>query len=149
MIPVLLVEDGDDYREIVRRAFAKAGVTDALYLVADGEEAMEFLRHAKRYADPSTSPRPGLILLDLNMPHMDGREALREIKQDPKLRQIPVVMLTTSGEPADVLSCYDLGANSFVQKPVDFGEFVRTLNVLTAYWLRFAKIPDTRVGQIT
>ena len=149
MIPVLLVEDGDDYREIVRRAFAKAGVTDALYLVADGEEAMEFLRHTKRYADPSTSPRPGLILLDLNMPHMDGREMLREVKQDPKLRQIPVVMLTTSGEPADVLCCYDLGANSFVEKPVDFNEFVRTLKMLMTYWLYFAKIPDTGMGRTT
>ena len=149
MIPVLLVEDGDDYREIVRRAFAKAGVTDALYLVADGEEAMEFLRHTKRYADPSTSPRPGLILLDLNMPHMDGREMLREVKQDPKLRQIPVVMLTTSSEPADILSCYDLGANSFVEKPVDFNEFVRTLKMLMTYWLYFAKIPDTGMGRTT
>ncbi len=141
LVPVLLVEDDADDIGITKRAFRKGKIGNPLYVVRDGEEALEYLRQTDRYTDPAAAPRPGLILLDLNMPRLDGREVLREIKGDPDLRRIPVVVLTTSGEEADVLECYDEGANTYITKPVEFEKFLQAVITIGKYWLCFAEIP--------
>ena len=143
IVPVLLVEDDLEDIEIAERAFKKGRIANPFYTVRDGEEAMEFLRQEGRYSDPVDAPRPGLILLDLNLPRLDGREVLRLIKTDPDLHRIPVVVLTTSGEEADVLGCYDDGANSYVTKPVEFEKFLQAVVTIGEYWLCIAVIPHT------
>ena len=142
MRPVLLVEDDDDDVAIARRAFEKGRIGNPLYVVGDGEEALEYLRQTGRYSDPGAAPRPSLILLDLNMPRVDGREVLRIIKRDEDLRLIPVVVLTTSSDARDVLSCYRAGANTYVTKPLDFEEFLGAVMTIVRYWLHFAQLPD-------
>src|SRR5580704_4441821 len=117
LLTVLLAEDDDDGRCLLGEAWAKSRAADELRFVGDGEELTEYLKHTGRYRDQASAPRPALILLDLNMPKNDGREALREIKADPKLRQIPVIVLTTSKDDNDISRSYDLGANSYVAKP--------------------------------
>lgn len=109
--------------------------------VEDGEELLEYLQRRGRYTDPDSSPRPGLILLDLNMPRMDGREALQHIKEDPELRRIPVVVLTTSKAEEDIYRSYDLGVNSFIIKPVTFESLVNIMRVLERYWFEIVEIP--------
>ncbi len=141
LVPILLVEDDLEDVEITRRAFKKGNIANPFYVVRDGEEAMEFLQHTGRYSDPTTAPRPGLILLDLNLPRLDGREVLRLIKADPNLKRIPVVVLTTSGEEADVLGCYDQGANTYITKPVEFDKFLEAVITVGKYWLSIAVIP--------
>ena len=108
----------------------------------DGEELMHYLRHQNDFSNPEKSPEPSLILLDLNMPRMDGREALREIKSDPKLRHIPVVVLTTSRAEEDVVRSYDLGVNSFIAKPVTFQGMVEAMKVLGKYWFEVVALPS-------
>ncbi len=142
VVRVLLVEDDLEDIEITRRAFKEGRIANPLDVVRDGEEAMEFLRHTGRHADASKAPRPGLILLDLKMPRLDGREVLKLIKRDPELRRIPVVVLTTSSEEADVLECYDNGANTYITKPVEFDNFLQAVITLGQYWLLIAEIPD-------
>ena len=141
-VPILLVEDDPEDVEIARRAFKKGGFADAPYVVRDGEEAMEFLQHTGRYSDSVSAPRPGLILLDLNLPELDGQNVLKLIKEDEDLRRIPVVVLTTSSEEADVLGCYDSGANTYITKPVEFDKLLEALITLGEYWLCIAEIPD-------
>lgn len=141
LVPVLLVEDDPDDVEITRRAFAKGKIANPLHVVRDGEEAMEFLKHTGRYKQADCAPRPGLILLDLNLPRLDGRQVLRLVKEDTELRRIPIVVLTTSDEEADVLECYDSGANSYMTKPVDFKKFIEAVVTIGKYWLYFAEIP--------
>ncbi len=138
---VLLVEDDSEDIEIARRAFQKGRIANPLYAVRDGEEAMEFLHHRGRYADAAEAPRPGLILLDLNLPGLDGRDVLKLIKDDPDLHRIPVVVLTTSSEKADVVGCYDKGANTYITKPVEFGKFLQAVITIGQYWLGIAVIP--------
>jgi len=142
LMPVLLVEDDLGDIEITERAFKKGKIGNPLYVVRDGEEAMEFIQHTGRYADAAQAPRPGLILLDLNLPRLDGRQVLGLIKNDPDLRRIPVVVLTTSSEDADVLGCYNRGANTYITKPVDFEDFLRAVVTIGKYWLCIAEIPD-------
>ena len=143
LVPVLLVEDDPEDVEITQRAFEKARITNPLYVVRDGQEAMEFLRHTGRYADAGQdAPKPGLILLDLNLPRLDGREVLKLIKEDADLHRIPIVVLTTSSEEADVLSCYDNGANTYISKPVEFDNFLQAVVTIGQYWLCLAEIPD-------
>ncbi|MBU0735230.1 MAG: response regulator [Pseudomonadota bacterium] len=142
IIPILLVEDDEDDIAITERAFKRARVSNPLYIVRDGEEALEFLKHTGRYTDPDKAPRPGIILLDLNMPGLDGREVLERIKKDPKLHYIPVVVLTTSSEEADVLGCYVKGANTYITKPVDFEGFMHAVITIGEYWLSIARIPE-------
>ncbi|MDQ3959432.1 MAG: response regulator, partial [Pseudomonadota bacterium] len=113
-----------------------------LHFVTNGEELMDYLYRRGRYADMATSPRPGLILLDLNMPKKDGREALQEIKADPNLRRIPVVILTTSEAEEDVYRSYDLGANSFITKPVTFESLVELMRVMGRYWIELVELPS-------
>jgi CheY-like chemotaxis protein len=141
-ITILLAEDDADDRMLVAEAVAEGRLVNDFRFVEDGEELMDYLHHRGKYADESQAPRPGLILLDLNMPRKDGREALREIKADPSLRQIPVVVLTTSKAEEDVFRSYDLGANSFVTKPVTFKSLVDLMKNLGRYWLEIVELPS-------
>src|SRR5207248_5934775 len=119
-VTILLADDDADDRKLTREAFEEAHLANDLRFVEDGAELLDYLNRRGKYADPATSPRPGLILLDLNMPRMDGREALKEIKADPKLRTIRVVVMTTSKADEDILKSYNLSAASYIAKPVTF-----------------------------
>mgnify|MGYP003383762699 CR=1 FL=1 len=143
-IVILLADDDPDDREMTRRALDKNHLAHDLYTVADGEELMDFLNHRGGFAPPARSPTPGLILLDLNMPRKDGREALAEIKADPALRRIPIVVMTTSKAEEDVYRTYDLGTNSFISKPVGLAELVDVTRVLGQYWFGIVTLPDTK-----
>lgn len=145
-IHILLAEDDPDDRLLTRRALAESSVTTAFTAVEDGEELLQYLRREDEYQDDGgrEAVRPDLILLDLNMPRMDGREALREIKSDPELRRIPVVVLTTSEAEQDILQSYDLGVNAFVTKPVSFDALADTMESLGEFWFDFVKLPPAR-----
>jgi len=140
-ITILLAEDDADDRLLVKEALAEGRVLNDLRSVEDGEELLDYLRRRGRYADPETSPRPGLVLLDLNMPRKDGREALREIKGDPDLKRIPIVVMTTSKAEEDIVRSYDLGANSYITKPVTFERLVELMKVLGRYWFELVELP--------
>jgi CheY-like chemotaxis protein len=141
MITILLADDDPDDRKLTQDAFTENRLVNVLHCVEDGEELMEYLRRQGRYADQKDAPLPGLILLDLNMPRKDGREALKEIKADPALRRIPVVVLTTSKAEEDILRTYDLGVNSYVTKPVTFKSLVELIKVLGRYWFEVVELP--------
>lgn len=141
-VTILMADDDPDDRLLTREALQESHVLNDLRFVVDGVELLEYLRRQGRYSDAASAPRPGLILLDLNMPRMDGREALREIKADPALRRIPVVIMTTSKAEEDVARSYDLGANSFVTKPVSFEGLVAAMTMLANYWIEFVELPD-------
>jgi CheY-like chemotaxis protein len=140
-ITILIADDDDDDRVLVRDALSESRLANDLRFVGDGEELLEYLRRQGKYTDARSSPRPGLILLDLNMPRMDGREALREIKADPELRCIPVVVLTTSKAEEDIYKTYDLGVNSFISKPVTFDGLVAIMHGLRRYWFEIVELP--------
>lgn len=140
-VVILMADDDEDDRLLAAEALAEARVHNELRFVEDGEALLAYLRREGRWADPDASPRPGLILLDLNMPRKDGREALAEIKADPALRRIPVVVLTTSRAEADVLASYDLGANSYIPKPVTFEGLVRAMRAVGRYWIEIVELP--------
>jgi CheY-like chemotaxis protein len=140
-ITILMADDDQDDCLLVSKAFQASRLCNDLRFVKDGEELMDYLYQRGAYADKALAPRPGLILLDLNMPKKDGREALREIKSDPDLRAIPVVVLTTSKEEEDVLRSYDLGANSYVSKPVTFQGLVDVVKSLGNYWFEIVELP--------
>jgi len=139
---ILLVDDDPDDLHMTRRALEKNGLAQEVYAVGDGEEMLDFLRHTGKFAPPAPSPTPALILLDLNMPKMDGREALAEIKADPELHRIPVVVMTTSTAEQDILRAYDLGSNSFISKPLTLPELVDVTRVLGQYWFEVVKLPQ-------
>jgi CheY-like chemotaxis protein len=141
MITILLADDDPDDRKLTQDAFVENRLVNVLHCVEDGEELMEYLRRQGRYADQKDVPLPGLILLDLNMPRKDGREALKEIKADPELRRIPIVVLTTSKAEEDILRTYDLGVNSYVTKPVTFKSLVELIKVLGRYWFEVVELP--------
>jgi CheY-like chemotaxis protein len=141
-IIILLAEDDADDRMLVQDAVAEGRLANDLRCVEDGEELMDYLHQRGRYSGGEEAPRPGLILLDLNMPRKDGREALQEIKADPALRQIPVVVLTTSKAEEDIFRSYDLGANSYVTKPVTFQSLVDLMKTLGRYWLEIVELPN-------
>ncbi len=143
-ITILMADDDADDCLLVSKAFQASRLCNDLRFVSDGEELMGYLYRRGKYADPALSPRPGIILLDLNMPKKDGREALKEIKGDPSLRSIPIVVLTTSKQEEDVLRSYDLGANSYVTKPVTFQGLVDVVTSLGNYWFEIVELP---VGQ--
>jgi CheY-like chemotaxis protein len=144
-ITILLADDDADDRMMAREALEESRLTNPLVTVDDGEELLEYLTYRGRYAG-ATHKRPGLILLDLNMPRMDGREALREIKADPELRRIPVIVLTTSKAEEDILRTYDLGVNSFITKPVTFNSLVDVMSTLGRYWLELVELPDSQMA---
>lgn len=141
---IVMADDDPDDRMLVKDALAETAVPHTLDCVGDGEELLEYIRRRGRYAGGADYPDPRLILLDLNMPRKDGRETLRELKADPKLRQIPVVVLTTSNASEDVQHTYDLGASSFIIKPIDFTTLVNMLQSLLHYWFRTVQLPPTR-----
>jgi CheY-like chemotaxis protein len=140
-IPLLLADDDPDDRLLAEQALKKGRLANLLRCVEDGEELLDYLRRRGKYADPRESPRPALILLDLNMPRKDGREALHEIKSDPKLRDIPVVVLTTSRAEEDIARAYSLGANSYITKPVKFAALVEVMKAIRKYWFEVVELP--------
>src|SRR6266480_4033114 len=135
-ITLLLADDDPDDRLLARQALEKSRLANDLHCVEDGEELLDYLFRRGKYSDPAKSPRPGLILLDLNMPRKDGREALKEIKNDPVLCKIPVVILTTSKTHEDICRSYRLGVNSYIAKPVTFASLVDVMKTLGKYWFQ-------------
>jgi len=140
-ITILMADDDEDDRLLTEEAFVESHLANDLHFVNDGEELMQYLLRQGEYADPKTSPRPGIILLDLNMPRKDGREALEEIKANPDLCRIPVIILTTSKAEEDIIRSYDLGANSFIAKPVTFRRLVEVLQTVGNYWFHIVELP--------
>jgi len=140
-IIILLADDDEDDCFLVKEAFEESRISNVLQIVNDGEELMDYLNHKGDFKDTSKYPLPDLILLDLNMPRKDGKEALKEIKEDPKLRKIPVVVLTTSEAEEDVVKTYDLGVNSFITKPVSFDGLVEVIKTIGKYWFQIVKLP--------
>jgi CheY-like chemotaxis protein len=141
---ILMADDDADDRLLAKDALSECQLANDLHFVENGEELMDYLKHRGKYAAPDVAPRPSLILLDLNMPRKDGREALREIKSDPELRRIPVVVLTTSKADTDVSRIYELGANSFIAKPVTFDSLVNVMKVLGRYWIETVELPTKK-----
>jgi CheY-like chemotaxis protein len=139
-ISILYAEDDDEDRTMVLEAMKESRLANRISTVSDGEELLEYLQRRGRHAAREDG-LPGLILLDLNMPRLDGREALREIKADPRLRRIPVVVLTTSRAEEDILRTYDLGVSSFIVKPVTFDALVETVRTLDKYWFEIVELP--------
>jgi CheY-like chemotaxis protein len=138
---VLMADDDPDDCMLIRDAWEENRLANELHFVQDGEELMDYLHRRGQYGHLAAAPLPGLILLDLNMPRKDGREALKEIKADPKLRRIPIVVLTTSKAEEDILRTYDLGVNSFITKPITFGALVETVRALAQYWFQIVELP--------
>ena len=143
-ITILMADDDPEDRMLTKDGFEESRLANDLRFVEDGEELMDYLYRRGKFSDPAQSPRPGLILLDLNMPRKDGREALAEIKADPDLRSIPVVVLTVSKAEEDIVRSYDLGANSYITKPVTFSDLVEALKTLSMYWFEIVELPPTR-----
>lgn len=142
-LDVLLVEDNADHAELTLKALKDGNLLNEVVWVKDGEEALDFLYHRGRYADATKAPRPGLILLDLKLPKVDGHEVLRQIKGDEHLRSIPVVMLTTSEREDEISQSYKAGANSFVSKPVRFADFMERVRSLKLYWVLTNILPGS------
>ncbi len=140
-IDILLVEDNPTDVEIIKEAFSVGKVKNNLYCVRDGQEALDFMYHENEFSDASKAPRPDLILLDLNMPRVNGIEVLEKIKKDKELLKIPVIILTSSDRDRDVCESYNLGANSFITKPVEFPRFIEVVTSIQDYWLVITKIP--------
>lgn len=140
-VPILMADDDPDDRLLTREAFQEAQLANHLYFVEDGEQLLDYLHQRGAYADPATAPRPGVILLDLNMPKKDGREALTEIKNDPALRRIPIIVMTTSEVEQDILRSYDLGANAYIIKPVTFSAFVDVIVGFGRFWFEIVELP--------
>jgi CheY-like chemotaxis protein len=140
-ITILVADDDPEDCMLLKEAFQESRLVNSLRFVSDGQELVDYLYRQGKFADPAESPRPGLILLDLNMPKKDGREALGEIKSHPDLRRIPVVILTTSKAEEDIFRSYDLGVNSYVTKPVTFESLVEVVRTLRQYWLGIVQLP--------
>lgn len=141
-ITILIAEDDADDRLLAQEALNESRLVNEVHFVEDGEELLDYLRHSGQYAT-AVAPRPGVILLDLNMPRKDGREALTELKKDKDLRRIPVVVMTTSKAEEDILRSYDLGVNSFIVKPVTFEGLVEVMRTLGHYWFEIVELPPT------
>jgi CheY-like chemotaxis protein len=139
--PILLVEDSPEDFEATLRAFRKSGLKNSIVRCEDGDQALDYLHRRGKYADPERSPRPGVILLDLNLPGTDGRQVLNEIKNSERLHDIPVVVLTTSADERDISACYRAGANSYIQKPVDIDGFMKAIERLNGYWFEVVILP--------
>ncbi len=145
-IVILMAEDDPDDRMFCHEALQEARLNNKVNFVEDGQELMDYLKCQGAYADPESCPMPGLILLDLNMPRKDGREALEEIKCDPNLRAIPVVVLTTSKAEEDILRSYDLGVSGYITKPVTFERLTEIMKVLGRYWFDIVELPSISRG---
>ncbi|MGV3639292.1 MAG: response regulator [Adhaeribacter sp.] len=140
-IIILIADDDAEDRMLLKEALEENRLKNTMQFVENGEELMDYLQHKGKFADKEKFPAPGLILLDLNMPKKDGREALKEIKADPHLRLIPVVVLTTSKAEEDILKTYDLGVSSFITKPVTFTSLVGMMKTLSDYWFEIVELP--------
>ena len=141
-ITILLADDDEEDRELTRDALQDARLANEMRFASDGQDLLDYLRREGRFSDPDAdAPWPGIILLDLNMPKKDGREALAEIKADERLRQIPIVVLTTSNDEHDVFRSYDLGVNSFITKPVTFAGLVEVMRTWSHYWFEIVDLP--------
>ena len=145
-ITILMADDDEEDRMMAKEAWEESRLCNYLCFVEDGEELLDYLERRGKYTDPKDSPRPGLILLDLNMPKKDGREALREIKNSPDLRSIPLVVMTTSSAEEDILRSYDVGANSYITKPVTFEGLVHIVRQLGTYWFNIVELPSATNG---
>ena len=139
--PILLVEDSAEDAEATVRALRRAGLANPIHHCHDGDEALDYLRRRGQYAAPASAPRPGVVLLDLNLPGTDGREVLAQVKGDVELKQIPVVVLTTSTDQRDIDRCYAAGANSYVKKPVNLEGFLHAIQRLSDYWFEVVILP--------
>ncbi len=146
VITILVADDDLDDCLLIKDALVEARLANDLHFVHDGEELLDYLYRRDQYTEPINSPRPGLILLDLNMPKKDGREALQEIKTVAHLRQIPIVVLTTSKAEEEIYHSYDLGASSFIAKPVTFATLVDLMKTLGRYWFEIVELPTARSG---
>lgn len=145
-ITILMADDDQDDCLLVKEAFVENKLKNDLRFVEDGEALMDYLYRRGKFANPDAAPRPGLILLDLNMPRKDGREALREIKSHTDFRHIPIIILTTSHEPDDILRSYRVGANSFITKPVSFEGLRDLIQHLGKYWLEIVELPREKAN---
>jgi CheY-like chemotaxis protein len=141
MLTILMAEDDDDDRLLTEEAFREADVSGIIQFVRNGEELLDYLCQRGLYVEAMRAPRPALILLDLNMPKKDGREVLKEIKNNSLLKQIPVVVLTTSQDQTDIDLAYELGANSFIVKPTSFEALVKIIRALGDYWFEMVELP--------
>lgn len=141
MVVILLVEDNPADQKLTIRAFEKGKINTNLQIVNDGQEAMDYLKREGKFEDKNNSPRPDLILLDINMPKKDGKQVLKEIRANDKLRSIPIVMLTTSDQEKDVLESYNLGVNAYISKPVRINDFIDVINKLEEFWFTLSMLP--------
>lgn len=139
--PILLVEDNVDDYDAVARSCKAAHLENPLNWCRSGKDALDYLRHEGAYASSADPHNPAIVLLDLNMPGIDGKKVLRTVKQDPALKGIPVVVLTTSTDGRDVQECYDLGASTYIQKPVDFDQLIKAIGRIKEYWFSVALLP--------
>jgi CheY-like chemotaxis protein len=145
-VTILMADDDEDDCLMAKEALEEARIANKILFVRNGEELVDYLYRRGAYSDSDDAPMPGLILLDLNMPKKDGREALREIKSDSRLRHIPVVVLTTSRADEDICRSYDLGVNSFISKPVSFEGLVAVMKTLGKYWFEIVALPQADRG---
>ncbi len=146
LVTILIADDDSDDRLLMKRLLKQSRLYNDLRFVEDGEELLDYLHQRGPYSAAGAAPRPGLILLDLNMPKISGREALAEIKTDPNLRTIPIVVLTTSKAQQEIYRSYDLGANSFITKPVNFEAMVEIIRAVTSYWFSIVELPPDTIG---
>jgi chemotaxis family two-component system response regulator Rcp1 len=140
-LTVLLIEDNPRDVKLTQRAFKQTEMMHDLRVVRDGDEALAYLHREGAYADAQSAPRPDVILLDLNLPRMGGHELLRRVKQNPRFKHVPIIVLTTSGRPDDILQAYDAGANAYLLKPVEFTRFTEVLGQLGKFWLETVQLP--------
>lgn len=144
-ITILIADDDSDDRLLIKESLEEARLANPLHFVEDGVELIDYLHRKNQFENLKSEPLPGLILLDLNMPRKSGIEALQEIKADPKLRQIPIVVFTTSKAEEDIIRTYNLGVNSFISKPVSFQAFTEVIQTLTKYWFEIVELPSGKI----
>jgi CheY-like chemotaxis protein len=140
-ITIVVADDDEEDRMLTSLALKRSRLANEVYFCIDGVDLLDYLNRSGRWSKPGDAPRPGVILLDLNMPRMDGREALSKIKADPALRTIPTIVLTSSKAEEDIVSSYDLGVNSFITKPVTFTQLVDVLGIWSEYWFQIVELP--------
>ena len=138
---ILLIEDDKGDQELIRRALEKGKIKNDLFILEDGEQALDYLLRRGRYSDPALSPRPDLVLLDLNLPKIDGRKVLEEIRSTDELKRLVVVIMTTSKEEEDIVRSYEIGVNSYITKPPDFQQFVKVVQEVGHYWFQVVVLP--------
>jgi len=145
-VTILVADDDPDDRQLTREAFEENHLANELRFVEDGEELLDYLNRRGKYTDPASAPWPGILLLDLNMPRKDGREALQELRKTPRFRGIRVVIMTTSKAEEDVIRSYDLSATSYITKPVTFERLVEVVRAIGKYWLEIVELPPDGNG---